>query len=110
MKTFFLKAVTVISSIIFCVDCTSDQPTDLNIEKNHISLEAGFINPPVHARPSIYYLLLNGYVNKDYIGKELASLKEKGIGGLCVFDMGGREKQRALATSRTSFHERRMAG
>jgi hypothetical protein len=54
------------------------------------SLEEGFRNPPMRARPSIYYLLLNGYVNREYVDQELEAYKKAGVGGLCVFDMGAR--------------------
>src|SRR5512141_711332 len=36
-------------------------------------LADGFRNPPMAARPSTYYLLLNGYVNRDFIEQELAA-------------------------------------
>jgi alpha-L-rhamnosidase len=54
------------------------------------SLEDGFRNPPVSARPSIYYLLLNGYVNRAYVETEMKAYKDAGVGGLCLFDMGAR--------------------
>lgn len=54
------------------------------------SLEDGFRNPPMAARPSTYYLLLNGYVNRGFVEQELTAYKKAGIGGLCVFDMGAR--------------------
>lgn len=53
-------------------------------------LEDGFRNPPMSARPSIYFLLLNGYLNRDYVDKELEAYKKAGVGGLCLFDMGAR--------------------
>ena len=46
------------------------------------SLTAGFLNPPKAAKPSIYWLWLNGYVNRDYLETELKQFSEKGIGGL----------------------------
>ncbi len=42
------------------------------------------------ARPSVYFLLLNGYLNRDWVTKELAEYRRVGIGGLCLFDMGAR--------------------
>jgi len=73
------------------------------MDKGGISLEEGFLNPPKEAKPSIYYLFLNGYANKDYLEKELTSLNEKGIGGLCVFDMGGRGNKENLPVGGPSF-------
>ena len=51
-------------------------------------LEAGFRSPPNDARPAVYWLWLNGYVNRDHVETELKSLHAAGIRGLCLFDMG----------------------
>ena len=53
-------------------------------------LENGFHRPPPAARPSAYWLWLNGYANRDYFDTELRSFAEQGVGGLCIFDMGAR--------------------
>ena len=53
-------------------------------------LEAGFKTPPHSAKPSVYWLWLNGYVNRDYLDQELQAYAAHGIGGLCIFDMGAR--------------------
>ncbi|MCP4258413.1 MAG: hypothetical protein GY774_13075 [Planctomycetes bacterium] len=58
-------------------------------------LVTGFLNPPKAAKPSIYWLWLNGYVNRDYLQTELKQYSEKGIGGLCIFDMGARGDTKA---------------
>ncbi len=65
-------------------------------QESEVSLIAGFQDPPNAARPSAYYLMLNGYVNRDYIEKELTQLHDVGISGLCVFDMGARGSKEAL--------------
>jgi hypothetical protein len=53
-------------------------------------LEAGFADPPKSARPSTYYLLLNGYSDRARIDFELEAFHAAGVRGLCVFDMGAR--------------------
>ncbi len=53
-------------------------------------LEAGFRDPPPEARPSVYFLLLDGYLNRDWLTKELAEYRRSGVTGLCLFDMGAR--------------------
>jgi len=58
-------------------------------------LVSGFLDPPKAAKPSIYWLWLNGYVNRDYLDTELKQFSEKGIGGLCIFDMGARGDAKA---------------
>jgi hypothetical protein len=59
-------------------------------------LVSGFLHPPKAAKPSIYWLWLNGYVNRDYLETELKQYSEKGIGGLCIFDMGARGDKKAF--------------
>jgi len=67
------------------------------------SLAAGFLNPPKAARPSTYYLLLNGYMNRDHVDQELEQLHSMGIRGLCVFDMGARGRADALPPNGPAF-------
>ena len=66
-------------------------------------LVSGFLNPPKPARPSIYWLWLNGYVNRDYLETELKQYSEKGIGGLCIFDMGARGDKKAFPPPGPAF-------
>ncbi|TKJ34998.1 MAG: hypothetical protein CEE38_16190 [Planctomycetes bacterium B3_Pla] len=67
------------------------------------SLVAGFLDPPKVAKPSMYWLWLNGYVNRDYLETELKQYSEKGIGGLCIFDMGARGDARAAPSAGPAF-------
>jgi hypothetical protein len=67
------------------------------------SLAAGFLNPPKAARPSIYWLWLNGYVNRGYLETELRQFSEKGIGGVCIFDMGARGDAKAVPPAGPAF-------
>jgi hypothetical protein len=53
-------------------------------------LERGFRNPPRDARPHVYWLWLNGYVDPKTAQAELDAMKEAGIGGILLFDMGAR--------------------
>jgi len=53
-------------------------------------LVAGFLDPPKEAWPSAYWLWLNGYVNRDYVERELKDMHDTGIRGVCIFDMGAR--------------------
>jgi len=54
------------------------------------SLEESFRNPPMAARPSFYFLLLNGYLNRGHLPGELAQYRDAGFGSLTLFDMGAR--------------------
>jgi hypothetical protein len=64
---------------------------------------AGFQNPPAAARPAAYFLLLNGYVNRQYIEGEIQQLYDAGVRGLCVFDMGARGPKETLPPDGPEF-------
>ncbi len=59
-------------------------------------LLAGFRDPPKEARPSAYWLWLNGYVNRAYVERELQSFHDAGIRGVCIFDMGARGEKQSM--------------
>lgn len=67
------------------------------------ALEEGFRNPPPEARPHIYYMLLNGYVDRAHVEKELAEYARAGIGGICVFDVGARGDSKAQPPAGPAF-------
>ena len=71
----------IIAILVAALSATNSQAQDL---------EKGFANPPQAAKPSAYWLWLNGYANLDYMEHELRAFAEHGIGGLCIFDMGAR--------------------
>jgi hypothetical protein len=68
-----------------------------------VSLADGFANPPKAARPSIYYLLLNGYTDLQRMNLELESFHAVGVRGLCVFDMGARGPEERLPPAGPPF-------
>jgi hypothetical protein len=72
-------ALLLLISITACISPKS------NTTQN---LYSGFVNPPNEAKPAAYFIMLNGYLNKEFVGKELEEYAAKGIGGLLVFDMG----------------------
>lgn len=47
-------------------------------------------NPPAGARPHTYWLWLNGYVDPATARAELQAMKDAGLGGVLLFDMGAR--------------------
>ena len=55
-----------------------------------ISLEEGFRAPPPAARPHTYWLWLNGHVDPPAATEELKAMKEAGLGGVLLFEMGAR--------------------
>ncbi|RPH98545.1 MAG: hypothetical protein EHM72_12735 [Calditrichaeota bacterium] len=53
------------------------------------SLEHGFIDPPVSARPKGYWVWTNGNFNLPKMTEELKEFKDKGMGGVDIWDVAG---------------------
>ena len=66
-------------------------------------LESGFLQPPHAAKPSVYWIWLNDYVNREHIDRELRMFAEHGIGGLLIFDMGTRGDPRFVPPAGPAF-------
>jgi hypothetical protein len=73
-------------------------------------LAANFRNPPPKARPSIYWLWLNGYVNRAHVERELKSYHDAGIRGVCIFDMGARGDEQASPPAGPAFMSGQSVG
>ncbi|WP_080055104.1 glycosyl hydrolase [Spirosoma aerolatum] len=54
----------------------------------YASLKEGFKNPPIHARPKVYWWWLNGYVDTVRLKEELQAIKKAGMGGVDIFEIG----------------------
>ncbi len=98
-KVLTLMAVVLIGRML--LDTYAIEIGDNPVSKT--SLLAGFQAPPKSAKPSVYYIFLNGYVNREYVKHELRQLHKIGIGGLCVFDMGARGLKEALPPTGPAF-------
>lgn len=99
LRKFLLIKFSVIGLV--CVQIVSAQiPDQSNVDS---SLLQGFLNPDNAAKPSIYFLMLNGYLNQQHIGIELEQLNAAGIGGLCVFDMGALGSEEDLPPAGPKF-------
>ncbi|HEX8038993.1 MAG TPA: glycosyl hydrolase, partial [Chryseosolibacter sp.] len=52
------------------------------------SFKAGFINPPMRARPKVYWWWLNGKTDTVRLREELLAMQQAGIGGVDIFEIG----------------------
>jgi hypothetical protein len=52
------------------------------------NLENGFQNPPLYAKPRVFWWWLNSMATKESITRDLEELKAKGFGGALIFDAG----------------------
>ncbi len=54
------------------------------------NIEKAFKNPDGSARPKVYWWWLNGFVDRDRIKEELHAIKNAGLGGVDIFEIGFR--------------------
>jgi hypothetical protein len=52
------------------------------------ALQASFLSPPASARPHTWWHWMDGNITKEGITADLESMKEAGIGGAHIFDVG----------------------
>ncbi|NIS51700.1 MAG: hypothetical protein GWN67_11435, partial [Phycisphaerae bacterium] len=99
-----MKYINTIKQLLFIVILSINLQTRAADTTDFTNpLVSGFLHPPKAAKPSIYWLWLNGYVNRDYLESELKQFSEKGIGGLCIFDMGARGDTKAVPPPGPAF-------
>ncbi len=68
--------------IALSVSCSQE------IEQDSGSLKQGFANPPISARAKVYWWWLNGYVDSVRVKEELRAIKDAGLGGVDIFEIG----------------------
>lgn len=69
----------MLSLFVSCADDTAE---------NIAELKAGFNVPPMKARPKVYWWWLNGYVDSVRLKQELRAIKDAGLGGVDIFEIG----------------------
>ncbi len=65
-------------------------PSFVSASDTPLTLEAGFRSPPPAARPHTYWLWLNGHVHLPTALDELTAMRDAGLGGVLLFEMGAR--------------------
>jgi hypothetical protein len=71
-----------IAAIALSASC-SDYPSEVNT-----ALKDGFADPPRSARAKVYWWWLNGYVDSVRVKEELRAIKDAGLGGVDIFEIG----------------------
>ncbi len=78
--------LTLISFIHLFFSCGNKEN---KIQPNiYETLKEGFSNPPSQARPRVYWWWMNGNVDTLRLKSELLSMKNAGIAGVDIFDIG----------------------
>ena len=60
-------------------------------DRDQGSVQQGFQDPPAKARPVVYYWWLGGYVDTLRLKEEMISMKNAGISGFTIFEIGSRD-------------------
>jgi alpha-L-rhamnosidase/Glycosyl hydrolases family 2, sugar binding domain len=76
------------SLFLFLVICIINSFTQPILAQTTSSLEQGFRNPPVSARPKALWPWVNGNVSLPQVTYELEEAKRKGMGGFDIWDIG----------------------
>ena len=79
------KTVVLAAAIITCIIQICGCQTKATSMSD---LAAGFISPPDSAKPLTWWHWMNGNVTKEGITLDLEKMKEVGIGGFQIFDVG----------------------
>lgn len=69
------------------------------------SLEAGFHTPPNEARPRGYWVLVNGNFSLSQMTEELKEFKDKGMGGVDIWDVAGWVDENKVVPAGPKFME-----
>jgi len=63
---------------------------------SYVVFKSGFKNPPVSARPKVYWWCLNGNIDTVRAKQEFLAMKNAGIGGLDLFEIGALKQDSAI--------------
>ncbi|MFC5411130.1 glycosyl hydrolase [Larkinella bovis] len=80
----FLPFFLGVGLAVLLFSCRSSEPETVS----YATLKAGFKNPPLTVRPKVYWWWLNGYVDTLRLKQELLAIKNAGLGGVDLFEIG----------------------
>lgn len=86
-RQFLLSTFAVTLPTAICGARTT--PTDEPSQAAGADLEAGFANPPVSAKPWVYWFWINGNISKEGITADLEAMRRVGIGGVLWMEVSG---------------------
>ena len=81
MKAIYFFVFVLSFNILF-IDCKKSSSNDYE------ELKEGFLNPTGLARPKVYWWCLNGFIDTIKAKEEFRAMKEAGIGGFDLFEIG----------------------
>lgn len=86
-----MSFISRLAAIVFAFFLFSWNDSSQQIQQTpYETLKQGFLNPAAQARPKAYWWWLNGKVDTAKLIEELTAMKNAGIGGVDIFDIGAR--------------------
>ena len=85
MKNKFVCLIKIVIIFLVTIVLFTQCKTELSIEED---LEDHFMNPPMQNRPMAYWPWLNGFVDPTRMVYELEQMKDKGMRGALIWDVG----------------------
>ena len=90
-----IQYLILLGFIIAFYSCNQKKSSGTAVNESD-SLEEGFKNPPMQARPRAYWAWMNGNVNLPRLTYELEEYKDKGFAGLDIFDIGAEDPNKVV--------------
>jgi len=84
MRKILIQLVVLLTALSSCQQ--QKDPSASNSPM--VSLEEGFMDPPVSVRPKGYWDWMNGNFDLDRLTTELEEAKAQGMAGFDIFDIG----------------------
>ena len=87
------KAIYYLMTILFLLSvsaCYKGDNVSGTVDNSYVLLKNGFENPDDASRAKVYWWWLNGHVDTLRMRTELKAIKDAGLGGVDIFDIGVR--------------------
>lgn len=92
--SFDLFVLSLVVQLLAVPDSIDAQITNEMLTPSR--LEEGFMHPPLSARPRAYWAWLNGNTSFSQMTRELEEMKDKGLGGLDIFEIGANDPNKVI--------------
>lgn len=94
--------LTSLSLAVICVFITSCKPSEVN-KSSYDTIKEAFLHPSSEARPKAYWWCLNGNIDTLTVREELMAMKEMGITGFDLFEIGANNEDNILIPAGPAF-------
>lgn len=97
MKTSYITSI-----LLFCVFALSNNSFGQTVDINK-KIRDEFRNPPIYAWPKVYWWWLNGNIDVDRIKEEILTMKNAGLSGFDIFEIGASKSDTITPTGDKAF-------